>query len=249
MDNIMIISDIHIGFNSKSDLIRKLDKVVREACDNIEKIVFLGDLIGSEVPERKRKEKREGDMKKLESIVNRYNRDDIYLVPGNHDQYSVEEDYLYDELGFISNKQIKDIAILDTSYDSRVAGLVSTEFIRSLQSDVNIMLSHHPLFNYNLEDNIWFEEYPEMAYCINKKWIEKDIERINPNLIVNGHLHNRYVKQKEDYTVYSVNPFNRKNRSSEINGFFTIIDRSKDCIKEYKIKDDLTIKKSLQLSY
>lgn len=249
-NKILVISDIHLGFNSENEVLRKLEAVVNYSYNKVDKAIIIGDLIGTEIPQQERGIDPEEDIKKIKRVKKILNKfDEVHYIPGNHDQYNIKKEVLYNDLGFYDNKKLEDIALMDTTFNSKVAGIADLDFLQSLSDNINILISHHPLVNYDLSSNPWFKKYPEMAFCINKKWTEKELKNISPSLIINGHLHRRYFKEKDNSLCYSVNPFNRKNiKSSKVDGFFIHIDRDKNILKEFKVSDN-SIETTLLLNY
>ncbi|MFB6076800.1 MAG: metallophosphoesterase, partial [Candidatus Nanohaloarchaea archaeon] len=101
------------------------------------------------------------------------------------------------------------------------------DFLRATLPDVEdaLLFVHHPIHYHNVEDNPWWDVYPERAFCGNKKEINHIIDQHGGiRAVFNAHLH------EHDHTVYrgidhvTVEPFSRKTPGDGPTGAHAVVE-------------------------
>mgnify|MGYP006282579041 CR=1 FL=1 len=247
--NCVIVSDIHFGVGDNELVKKKLNRLVQFSSNNSNLLICLGDLIGSDKNQQIGQEKEDKqNIKTVMDIMDIFNGT-IKYMPGNHDQYNINKETLYEEFGYSGDELYDNTVLLDTSFHKRVCGKLNLDHLDSLSpNDVEIIMSHHPYIKHSVENNNWFNKNPEMAYCVNRKWGLEIIKNLNPSLMINAHLHQRRLLNTKICPAYTLGPFNRKHpESTEPHGHFTHL--SNDKITAHRITNELDVEKVLEINY
>lgn len=207
-----VVSDIHYGpQNDLKDLTQRLNQMVHwlESQDNIDSLFILGDLLNSQNTSKLYAERH------LKSLANTFKQTNltISVLAGDHDVNITDKYKLEHYFNKVQGIR-RDYIGLDTSWEdySGPHGKIDTTVLRKNNLPKHpIIFSHHPIVPWELSDNPWFDKKHEMAYAINKEEIwDKAISKLQPRLIVNGHIKQQKAGTFDGIPAYSTNPFNQK---------------------------------------
>ncbi len=237
-----VISDIHYS----GDDITKFESQIETAVDHFDKsntdlVVILGDAVieGDE---------KETTIERLEIVARAFEDTNcpVQYVPGNHDVVNTDkqdlkavfgEDAFNDTVSLTSHI---DAVFLDTSAphipDSRgELGVDEAERLDKTlsESEYVVVFSHHPLYYHSLNDNPWFSEHPEVAFCSDKYRAQEVFEN-HGNILaaVNGHSHREHNDIYNDNPHFTIHPFGMESpESTGYNGSFAVIEVSRSRVK------------------
>jgi len=202
---ILFISDIHYGKDtnySGEDYINSFGSQFENFSEKIRSLILehdltinLGDLIYNI--------NQENDLilfKKAISLLGK--NKPIKHVLGNHDFRNLNKAQLIKIIGEIKTYYSFDFGnyhhiVLDSFQNSKIwAGGIDNKQILWLKEDLDktnlsaLIYSHYPLDNQSLDDNYYFKNKPQRAFCENKEEVRSILESSNKVLAVfSGHLH------------------------------------------------------------
>ncbi|QMV13637.1 metallophosphoesterase [Vibrio spartinae] len=200
MDKIVQISDIHFCMKDKSHSSRKNLSLVLNKINGLYHeyiLVLSGDLV---------MKADSAHYMALYQYIRAFTRNEIYAIPGNHDDIALMKKLAIQEEFFkiqdLLEIGINDIVFLDSSEKGEHLGggkidLAYFEAIKSkLRENSNkIIFIHHPPFKIGAE---WFKKI-----CLdNGDLLMKSLSEIN-NLkyLAYGHCHNYFIEEREN-TVF-----------------------------------------------
>lgn len=231
-----LVADIHVVPGRKEEIYSAFEELMGTLSDT-DHIVLMGDMVASgstgtyeENPDRA--------VEFMEGIVSRAEEVEApvtYLL-GNHEVTDLSTETV---VGIIDQEPFgrfdiagEDAIVLDTSaphvHGSR--GEVTEEqldFFEETLPEVEdaLLFTHHPIHYHNVEDNVWWDVYPERAFCGNKKEINHLIEHHGGvRAVFSAHLH------EHDHTVFkgldhvTIEPFSRKTPGSGPTGAHAVVD-------------------------
>ena len=220
-----IISDIHM----RDEYSEQITESLKTAKENIREfdpdaVAVLGDVIQGG--------NREEDIKNIEKVRETLDFScDTYYLAGNHDSANLsnsELEYFFgNELYSVVDKSETSLLILNTSspWLSGSRGEVTQEqleFVKEqMQRNQNFtVLIHHPIHYQDLQDSFWWKNYPERAFCGNKKEINKALRPEKINCVINGHLHkNSKVKYNKTRHI-TINALSREKPEKPVTGTY-----------------------------
>lgn len=236
MPHIGLIADIHVVPDRRDETFRKFEQVL-DTLSDVDHIVLMGDMIGGGSTGTYQ-EATERDRDLLTGVVERAEaaHPPITYLLGNHDVVSLTSEDVADITGQspfgLFDIAGEDAVVLDTSaphiHGSR--GEVTDEQIGFLDEtlpdlDDAIVLTHHPIHYHNVEDNVWWDVYPERAFCGNKKEINHLIEQHGGvRSVFNAHLHEHDHTVFKDLDHVTVEPFSRKGPGDGPTGAHAVVD-------------------------
>lgn len=229
MTKIGLIADIHLQRESAGPVSEEL----RWVADRFERsfrpdhVFVLGDLI-----EDSDLRTDERGLEAITQILDSRNFPVTYLA-GNHDVVNVPSADLREIVGQEalwgrSTVGDADVLFLDTSAprltDAR--GEVSEEQLAFLERtlptvDCGLLLTHHPAFFVDLSTNYWFGEYPERAFCGNKKEVASLVDEHDVDLVsFSGHVHETARSKTGVVEGLTLNSFSKELPGADVTGTY-----------------------------
>lgn len=231
-----IIADIHMRNNSKEKLENQLIYVVEELKkDKIDLLVILGDIIEHEASSQEDKQ----NIKTVKNILNKLDCPKRYIA-GNHDSMNLSNEELSKILGneLYGKEKVNEnkLIFLNTSspWLSGARGEVTNQQLSFLDkelaaTDKAILFVHHPIHYHNVQGTYWWHNYPERAFCANKKEINDIIDRHgNIELVINGHLHEDNIKSYKGSKHITLNAFGKEIPWRPVVGNYSVLRISED---------------------
>lgn len=231
--SIAILSDIHMRDGHIGEISVELEAVLEELNTehNISHAFVLGDLIedcGSIDADRE-------NIKRTHSIFKNWSPQVTYLL-GNHDVEHLSKSDLNQLLGqdkFHGVQEIEDTSFvyLDSAYQQvrGATGKVGPDQLEWLKNTIPslsdaVLLSHHPVGNFNLRANEWFSEYPERAYLWDRKEVLECIDGSAVRATVSGHIHQTGYDKFWDLPHVSINAFSKELPDVPLTGTYAVLD-------------------------
>ncbi len=225
-----VISDIHMRNSYREEISEELRETV-EYLEEFEPdlVVALGDVIQQE-------ETEEEDRRNIEQVKGMLDFDcDVRYMAGNHDSENLSNDELEEvfgnELYGVEEYGDEKLIFLNTSspWLSGSRGEVTEEQIDMLEEEVQAdeeftVFTHHPIHYHNVQDNIWWENYPERAFCNNKKEINRVLEPENVKAVINGHLHENDLTEYEGTEHVTLNAFSKETPDKPVTGTYAEVE-------------------------
>jgi 3',5'-cyclic AMP phosphodiesterase CpdA len=250
---IAVLPDIHMRNKYREELKDELSFVVEELKRfEPDLVIALGDII----QHQKTLEEDKKNLKIVKKKLDELNCEKRYLA-GNHDSINLKKEELSEILGneLWGSTQIKgeDLIFLNTSTPwPGASGEVTQKQLEFLEEELErneeaTIFVHHPIHYHNVQDTYWWTNYPERAFCGNKKEINRIISKHgNVKLVVNGHLHENDFTNYKEVPHITLNAFSKETREKPITGTYTTIELSDKIeisvkvedrkVKEYKIE-------------
>lgn len=251
---IAVLPDIHMRNEYREKLEKELDSVVNELQEfEPDLIIALGDVIQHE----KTAEEDVENIKLVKEKLDRLDCEKIYLA-GNHDSDNLENEELEEIFGneLWGSTEIKGetLIFLNTSspWLSGSRGETTEEQLEFLDEELErveeaTIFVHHPIHYHNVQDTYWWEDYPERAFCGNKKEINQVIQRHeNVKLVVNGHLHEHDLTNYEGVPHITLNAFSKETREKPFTGTFATITLGDETDISVKEKDGVAKEYSIE---
>lgn len=202
-----VISDIHYGFPDvpdhrvKEGLVGIFNSIEREDVDHL---LILGDIIH---------EREQGNHRRLGEVVTISSEYpfETHFAAGNHDANVFTCTGFEASVGNNLVEYIEDINVLlfDTAFGAPVdnVGMIGDRTLKKIDNlceDIEspIFATHFPVvYDSIYQESIWFDEYPEGVFPIDKVYLE-DID-IEPRQYLFGHLHIGHTNENVNF----VKPF------------------------------------------
>lgn len=231
-----IISDIHLLEENRETALEELEETV----DRIDKkspdlVIVLGDMIGGAVTTGKEAPEETEGIEELREIRNRIEKieaESLYLL-GNHEQ-DIDKEKFTDvfEQDTYGVKQVKgeNLIYLDSSAPelSGSRGQISREQLDFLDEKLTeledaFLVVHHPIHFRDLSHSVFWDVYPERAFCGNKKEINNVIEKHgNVRMVFNAHIHDLDLTGYKGREHFTNPPFISENREEGFNLYYTL---------------------------
>lgn len=250
MPTIGLIADLHRVEKHAGDVERMLDRVMGslEATDHV---VVMGDLIGKGHTGTY-EEDADRDRAQLERVVARIERFDVpatYLL-GNHEVTALGPDEVADVFDQDPYGRFDiagmDAVVLDSSahFIKGSPGAVTPEqldFLHDVLPDLDdaLLFVHHPVHYHNVEDNPWWDVYPERAFCGNKKEINHVLGKHGGiRAAFNAHLHEHDHTRYRGLDHVTVEPFSRKTPGDGPTGAHAVVDVGDEIAVEMRTPEE-----------
>ncbi|RQG91809.1 metallophosphoesterase family protein [Natrarchaeobius chitinivorans] len=224
---IAVVTDIHAKPDSIGELAEALSvlrtEIEREVQPDL--IVALGDLVHGGQSE-------ETTLELLEAVIDTLEGGEtpVRYVPGNHDVAVLDRSTLEDAFGHELWSIEERIVFLDSTGAgcTGFGGEIGSEQRDALESQADalsnpIVFVHHPLGFRRLDENRWFHDRPEQAFCTDRVAINEILKAIEPAFVVNGHLHWSDHTRDGGTDHFTVDSFN-KELSEKPHGAFGVVD-------------------------
>lgn len=234
----VVVSDLHIEPSNANEVLDRLEETCNKLLsaktsvrEDIDTLVVLGDILFETDPET--------DRQLLSRIADRFDQLPLPVttVLGNHDVVTLSRQQALSTLGRTEPWSLdhkSEIALLDSSAprlcDAR--GELDSPQVEALSSglqkmDTGIVFVHHPLYPYDITENPWFSEYPEEAFCANRRELDEVLTGDNLAAVINGHLHEFAIVQSSGVPHLSVDAYT-KSAVHGRSGAYAIVSRSND---------------------
>lgn len=231
MTAVAIVSDIHLREGRTTAIAELLDTMGEQlAQHDIAHTFVLGDLVEDSDPQTDRHH-----IELVESIFSDWASPVTYLL-GNHDILTLSTDTLGAILGQDRFYGVETVNGHPFVYlNSTAAGISNrgcigpeqrTWLAESLPEDA-IVLSHHPLGQFSLADNVWFQTYPERG----RAWDRKEVLTIlsdRARATVSGHIHQSSQCLFEGLKHFSINAVSKETPSKPVSGHYGVLSFGND---------------------
>lgn len=233
-----IISDIHLTKGNREEALEHIEEVVEEIKSFRPEItIVLGDMIGGETTDVSGTDSEaEGgaEIKQIREKIEELQSEVLY-IRGNHEQYITQKEFSeiveQDSYGL---KQVKDenFVFLDSAAPelSGSRGQISEEQLEFLDETLEeledaVLVIHHPVHYRDLSHTYWWPEYPERAFCGDKKEINKILEKHgNVKAVFNGHIHDTDHTSYKDLDHFTIAPFISESRQNGFKDAYALIE-------------------------
>lgn len=241
---VAVLPDIHMR-NEYSDLLeRELESAIEELKEfQPDLLIVLGDIIQHEETAEEDRE----NIRKVKEKLEQLECEKRYLA-GNHDSANLGNDELSRILGndLYGSTEVKGekLIFLNTSapWLSGSRGETTPEQVEFLDEELGkceeaTIFVHHPIHYHDVQDSYWWTNYPERAFCGNKKEINRVISKHrNVKLAVNGHLHENDFTEYEGVPHVTLNAFSKETREKPFTGTYATIELGEN--PEISVKAD-----------
>lgn len=232
MPKIGIIPDIHMRSSHQEKITRTLEQAVEDLREHdIDLLVAPGDII-------QHTETAEQDKELLEHTIDILERVEcpVQYMAGNHDVMNIEQDDFEDIVGneLWGKRTLDDetLIFLDSSapWLSGSRGEITEEQLSFLaatleESDQATIFIHHPIHYHDVSQTYWWSEYPERAFCGNKKEVNRILDQYdNVRGVVNAHLHENDLTRYRGTPHVTVNAFSKETREKPVTGTYALLD-------------------------
>ncbi|WP_182013475.1 metallophosphoesterase family protein [Haloquadratum walsbyi] len=222
MSTIGIITDIHLREAYHDEIIERLHKIKHEYMNTgqIAHTFILGDLLQESTKHADREH-----LDEIKSIFDEWVSPVTYLL-GNHDVATHSKDELSEILDqdrfhgivWIDNQAY--VYLDSVREDVGARGIIGPDqrswLDDTLPSDA-IVLSHHPLGPFSIEDNVWFGNYPERAYPWDRQETLEILQK-TAKASVSGHIHQPGRTAFRGVSHISVNAVSKETPKNPVSG-------------------------------
>jgi Icc-related predicted phosphoesterase len=219
-----IVSDVHLRSADRAAVRDELGAVVDRFAGRVDRAVVLGDLIEDEDAATDR-----DHVRAVREAFDALDAPVTYLL-GNHDVERLSRADLRELLGverFHGRIGDTDLFSLDSAgpQGSGARGVVPDGHLAALDegladADDAVVFVHHPLAHRSLDDNEWFAEAPERAFCWNREEVEDVLARHDVRAVVNGHVHETAHVRSRGVDHFAVTAFNKEFPGASVTGTY-----------------------------
>ncbi len=232
MATIGLVGDIHMDGENRQAVHDHLDAVLSGfQADGVDAVLVMGDLVTYS-------ETADDDRRFIRDIRDRAARIDVpvRVLLGNHEVVNLSRPQVCGVLGqepygrFAVDGQ--DIVFLDSSAPrlsgsrGELGGRQRDWLARALhEADDALLFVHHPVHFHDVSDSPWWDEYPERAFCGDKKEVGRILaDTPNVRTVVNAHLHAHDRTVQDSIPHITLEPFARKHPDGGVTGAHAILD-------------------------
>jgi len=227
-----VVPDIHMRTQEREIVSDQLQTTIDHVKDqDLDFLVAAGDVIQHGATEAEDIE----NLERVKEILGRLECPVRYMA-GNHDVMNLSQDRFEDIVGNELWGQTRigeeTLIFLDTSapWLSGSRGEVTEDQIGFLDevltnADHATIFIHHPIHYHNIEDTYWWSEYPERAFCGNKKEINRIMDdHDSVSCVVNGHLHDPDMTRYRGVPHLTLNAFSKETREKAVTGTYAVME-------------------------
>jgi 3',5'-cyclic AMP phosphodiesterase CpdA len=239
-----IIPDIHMRTEYREKISELLEETVEDIRQsNPDLVVAPGDVI-------QHGEDREEDIENIERVREILDFDcPVRLMGGNHDAYNLTQEDLEESFGNslwgVKEFEGEKIIFLDTTspWLSGSRGEVTEDQIEMLkeeqekEKDFTIFV-HHPIHYHDVQDTYWWTNYPERAFCGNKKEINDVLDPEKVKCVINGHVHYNKLTRYEGVEHVTLNAFSKETLEKPVTGTYALAEVGEKVEIEVKVKGE-----------
>lgn len=242
-ETVALVSDLHLGPDSADPLFDAFEETAeRFLARDPDELIVMGDVVAGAGPT--------ADRRLLARFVDRL--DDLPIpyrvLPGNHDVDHLDLDAFEDLVGTDRWRvdADEDRVYLDSSAPrlSGSRGEVDTAQLDALADAVSdlrdaVVFVHHPVHYRPVDDNYWFGEHPEEAFCGNKREVRAILEPATDRIaaVVNGHLHAWHYDDADGLGHFTVDSFNKRRNPRGETGAFALLRTGEATVLEHRAGD------------
>lgn len=225
MTTIGVITDIHLNQDVREPARSALRDVVARFNEEVEPeyVVVLGDMIHDADSEARDEQNLREVSRTLSDL-----RCPVRYLRGNHDVENLGRAGVSDVLDQDpwGEAVVDDLPLvfLDSSapWLPGARGEIDDEQVRYLdrassRADDVVVFVHHPIHYHDVRDNYWFGEYPERAFCGNKKEVYSLLDG-SVRCTFNGHLHEDHHERYGGADHFTIGSFNRETPDAGVTG-------------------------------
>lgn len=233
MVRVGIVSDIHMRNEYIDEITEALTLVLDGlASRQVDHLFVLGDLIEDA-------ESAAADEANVERVHELFERPSIpvtYLL-GNHDVINLSRDTLSTILGqerFYGSIDFGDnsVIFLDSTSGGpehphgRLGPAQRSWLDDALRTcDDPLILCHHPLGDFDLSENVWFSEYPEQAFLLDREDVlDTLVDEGSAQGTISGHIHQTERTTFRGLSHVSANAFSKEVPDNPVAGTFVEVD-------------------------
>ncbi|QSG04086.1 metallophosphoesterase family protein [Natranaeroarchaeum sulfidigenes] len=229
---VAILSDIHMRDGYVEEITQELRAVLAELeRHNPEHAFVLGDLIedGDSVAIDRE------NVRRVHTLLSEWSVPVTYLL-GNHDVEHLEKNklgHILDQQQFYGVVESGETTFvyLDTAYEELggAMGRIGGEQLQWLETQLEslsdvILLTHHPVGDFDLAENEWFADYPERAYL----WERKEVLEILSHCdgvhgTISGHIHQTEHTEFWGVSHVSINAFSKELPDKPLTGTYGLL--------------------------
>ena len=249
MTRIAIVSDIHMRDGYASQIRDELEAVVDGLAERSTAHAFvLGDLIedgDSAATDRANVERVRETFASAPFPV-------TYLL-GNHDVENLTRAALTDVLDQERFYDVVDvdgtpIVCLDSTNERSpgpqgTVGADQRAWLRDVLSEHErpLLFLHHPLGDFDLSNNVWFEEYPERAFLGDRKEVLDVVAEAGPvRGSISGHIHQTECTTFRGTSHVSVNAFSKELPDRPLTGTFAEVGLGEEVDIDVMVRGEVT---------
>lgn len=244
-DRTAVLTDLHLDPDCADAVLDAFDDALDRIRDrDPSRVVVVGDVVQDTSPET--------DRRLLGRVVDRLEAlpCPYFVLRGNHDVEELDPAAFGDAVGherFRIDAE-DDLVYLDSSAP-RLAGSrgeVDDEQLGALATalegggiDDALVFVHHPVHYHPVDDNFWFADHPEEAFCGNKRAVRALLEPAADRIagVLNGHLHEWHHVDADGLDHFTVDAFNKRRHPTGETGGFAVVDRDGGLTVDYHAGD------------
>ncbi|WP_435067755.1 metallophosphoesterase family protein [Haloplanus sp. C73] len=221
---VAVLADLHLDADSADRILDEL----RETVDRIERrhdpdrLVILGDVVQDVSPEADAR-----NVRRAVDVLDEFSTPVRWLL-GNHDVAALSRERVTDLLGNERYGADGPLVFLDSSAprlgDGR--GELDAEQLAFLDGVLDsrsnaLVFVHHPIHYHSLDDNYWFSDRPEVAFCGNKGAVEPMLDD-GVRAVFNAHLHEADFRMIDGVAHVTVDAFNKSASDRGVGAYATV---------------------------
>lgn len=231
MTTVALVSDVHMRDAHAEAVDAELEAVVRDlAAADPAHVFVLGDLIEDG-------ESAARDAANVEAVRERLSSVGVpvtYLL-GNHDVERLDRSRLSDLLGQASFYGVEDVegtpfVYLDSPRERGGGpcgefGAAQRRWLRETLPDLTdpIVVTHHPVGDFDLSENVWFRAFPERAFPCDRKELLAVLED-GARGTISGHVHDTAFTRFSGLPHVSVNAFGKERPDLPVTGTYALVE-------------------------
>lgn len=240
-----VLPDVHMRNEYREAVGDRLEATVDElASFGPDLVVVLGDVIEHEATP-------EEDVRNVEAVQRVLEFDcPVRYLGGNHDTYNLDNDRLAEVFGNdlwgVERYGGEKLVFLNTSspWLSGARGEVTDGQLEMLREEVRkdepfTIFVHHPIHYHDVQNTYWWTNYPERAFCANKKEINAVLDPETVKGVFNGHLHENHLARYGGIEHVTINAFSKETREKPVTGTYAEVEIGETVAADVKVDGEL----------
>jgi len=246
MGRLALFPDIHFRDDHESEIATELRTAIKNLSGRgIDQAFVLGDLIEDSESVATDKE----HVERVREIFDDSQFPVTFLL-GNHDVEVLghsELSSLLNQDGFTGVIEAADVPViyLDSSGEEIPGargelGQEQREWLVDTCSEYDkpLVLSHHPIGNFDISGNEWFGNYPERAFLSDRKEAAKAMDEAgSPRGTISGHLHQSGFTNFHGIPHVSINAFSKEVSDKPVTGTYAEVEVDERIVIDVKVRD------------
>ncbi|MFC7056978.1 metallophosphoesterase family protein [Halovenus salina] len=226
MTTVAILTDVHMREDQQTAVTETLQTIRgRLEQEDPEHVFVLGDLIQDS-------DNSATDRDQIARVADLLDGVSVTYLLGNHDTVTLSRTEIADLLGQSTFRGSRDVAgtqfvYLDTQRsDHRVLGELGRDQREWLAETVQpgaVVLLHHPVGPFPIQENHWFWDAPARAFLGDQ---QATLDTICPaaRATVSGHIHQTSAVRHRDVAHLSVNAISKEHPDRPVSGHWALLD-------------------------